>query len=139
MVKDYGDLPAIECYGSQLNQVFMNVLVNAIQAIAGEGTLTLTTRLVDEARVEISIRDTGCGMSDEVRKKIFDPFFSTKPVGEGSGLGLSISHGIVEDHGGSITAESQPGEGTEIKITLPTRAAGMVRSPSPQADSPSPA
>ncbi len=119
VVKAYGELPQVECYVSQLNQVFMNLLVNAIQAIDGEGTITITTARVDEDNVRISIRDTGDGMTEDVRQKVFDPFFTTKPVGQGTGLGLSISHGIIEKHGGSIEVESESGEGTKLTIMLP--------------------
>ena len=117
--RNYGDLPAVQCYGSQINQVFMNLLVNAIQAIEGEGTLTVTTALAGADHVEIKIRDTGCGMTEEVKRKMFDPFFTTKPVGEGTGLGLSISHGILERHRATFEVDSRPGEGTEISIRLP--------------------
>ena len=119
VVRNYGDLPAVQCYGSQVNQVFMNLMVNAIQAIEGEGTLTLTTATAGDGHVEVRIRDDGCGMSEEVKRKMFDPFFTTKPVGEGTGLGLSISHGILEAHSATVGVDSRPGEGTEIRITLP--------------------
>ncbi len=119
VVRNYGTLPAVQCYGSQINQVFMNLMVNAVQAIDGEGTLTITTAPAGERHVEIGIRDDGCGMSEPVKRKMFDPFFTTKPVGEGTGLGLSISHGILESHGATVEVDSRPGEGTELKITLP--------------------
>jgi signal transduction histidine kinase len=83
--------------------------------------VTLTTAPAGDDRVEVSIRDTGCGMTADVRQKIFDPFFTTKPVGQGTGLGLSISHGIVKAHGGTLEVESRPGRGTEVRITLPVR------------------
>ncbi len=121
IVKRYGDVPPVECYPGQLSQVFMNLLVNAIQAIDGEGTVSLATAREGEDRVRISIRDTGRGMSEEVQAKIFDLFFTTKPVGQGTGLGLSISHGIVEQHDGEIGVASTPGEGTEMTLTLPIR------------------
>ncbi len=121
VVKHYRDLPPVHCYASQINQVFMNLLVNGIQAIEGQGTLTVSTAVIDDDHVEVSIRDTGCGMSEEIQKKIFDPFFTTKPVGEGTGLGLSISHGILEAHRARLELVSQPGQGTEFKITLPVR------------------
>jgi two-component system NtrC family sensor kinase len=123
IVRDYGDVPAVECYVSQINQVFMNLLVNAIQAIDDDGTITLTTSRDGDDRVRISISDTGVGMSEDVRQKIFDPFFTTKPVGQGTGLGLSITHGIMAKHRGTIDVESEPGRGTEFILTLPVRVA----------------
>ncbi len=128
VVKDYGDLPPVQCYGSQLNQVFMNLLVNSIQAIDGKGTISVTTEKIDNSHVAITIRDTGIGMTEEVKKKIFDPFFTTKPVGEGTGLGLSISHGILEEHRATLELQSQLGEGSEFRITLPIRQPSEPRS-----------
>lgn len=116
--KDYGDLPDIRCAPSQLNQVFLNLINNAAQAIDGPGTITLSTRQLDDM-VEVSIRDTGSGMDAQTREHIFEPFFTTKPVGEGTGLGLSIVFRIIEDHGGQISVESEPGQGTEFTIRLP--------------------
>ena len=121
VVRNFAELPPVQCYASQINQVFMNLLVNGIQAIDGHGTLTITTTVVDENHVGVAIRDTGCGMLPEVQQKIFDPFFTTKPVGEGTGLGLSISHGILETHHATLELDSRPGEGTEFSITLPIR------------------
>ena len=115
------DLPPVSCYPNQLNQVFMNLLVNAVQAIDGEGTVTLATARLGDDRVRVWIADTGRGMTSDVQAKIFFPFFTTKPVGRGTGLGLFISHGIVEKHGGTIDVESMPGEGTELTVTLPVR------------------
>ncbi|MCH7549151.1 MAG: hypothetical protein IH969_06410, partial [Candidatus Krumholzibacteriota bacterium] len=120
VVKEYGDLPLIECYPNQLNQVFMNLLTNAADAIEGEGTITITTE-VDGDRVKLAFSDTGVGMPNEVMSKIFDPFYTTKEIGKGTGLGLSISYGIVEKHGGKIEVESVEGEGTTFRITLPIR------------------
>lgn len=117
--KHYGDLPLVTCVSSQINQVFMNLLVNAAQAIDGQGKITLTTG-GDAERVWIEVADTGKGMSPEVQKRIFEPFFTTKPVGKGTGLGLSISWDIiVKKHGGALTVESQPGAGTRFRIELP--------------------
>jgi signal transduction histidine kinase len=118
----YGDLPKVECYPSQLNQVFMNLFVNAVQAMDDRGTLTIETAR-DGETVTIAVSDTGKGIPPEIRDKIFDPFFTTKPVGEGTGLGLSISHGIIAKHGGHIEVESEPGRGTKFKITLPVSGA----------------
>lgn len=122
VIKDYGNLPEIECIPSQLNQVFMNLLVNAAQAIAEHGTITIRTRRIgDEVSVEIA--DTGSGIPPEIMNRIFDPFFTTKPVGFGTGLGLSISHGIVRKHHGRIEVDSEPGRGTTFRVTLPIRQA----------------
>lgn len=118
--RDYGEIPAVECNGGQINQVFVNLLSNAQQAIDGEGTITLKTREQD-GEVTISIRDTGSGIPEEKRSKIFEPFFTTKDVGKGTGLGLSISYGIIERHCGRIEVESELGVGTEFHIHLPAK------------------
>ena len=118
IIKEYGALPEIDCFPGQLNQVFMNILSNAIQAIPGEGKIFIKT-LEEKNMVKISIRDTGTGMTDEVRKKIFDPFFTTKDVGKGTGLGLSISFGIIQKHNGEIEVFSKPSDGTEFIIKIP--------------------
>jgi signal transduction histidine kinase len=118
IVKDYGELPEIDCFPGQINQVLMNILSNAIQAIPTEGSIFIKT-WQDKELVKISIRDTGAGMSEEVRKKIFDPFFTTKEVGKGTGLGLSISYGIIQKHNGEIEVFSTPGKGTEFIISIP--------------------
>jgi signal transduction histidine kinase len=116
--RDYGALPQVECNPGQLNQVFMNVLSNACDAIADRGNLWLATR--DQgAAVQVTIRDDGRGMPPEVARRVFDPFFTTKDVGHGTGLGLSISHGIISAHGGRIEVESTPGQGTTFRILLP--------------------
>lgn len=117
--RDYGELPPVNCFAAQLNQVWMNLLVNAAQAIGdGAGEVGIRTRC-DGPSVTISIMDTGKGILPENLKKIFDPFFTTKPVGEGTGLGMSISHGIIERHGGTISVTSTPGKGTTFEITIP--------------------
>jgi signal transduction histidine kinase len=118
VVKDFGDLPQILCFPGKLNQVFMNILSNACQAIDGQGKIFVKTTYADEA-VRISIKDTGRGMTDEVKQHIFEPFFTTKDVGEGTGLGLSITFGIIQDHDGNIEVFSAPGNGSEFVITLP--------------------
>ncbi|WP_374486792.1 histidine kinase [Zoogloea sp.] len=118
VVRDYDELPLVECLPSQLNQVFMNLLVNAAQAIETHGTITLRTR-ADGDRVRISISDTGCGIPSENLARIFDPFFTTKPVGKGTGLGLSLCYGIVERHGGHIEVDSMPGRGSTFTVVLP--------------------
>ncbi len=101
------------CYAGRLNQVLMNLISNAVDAIAGEGRIMITTSQSAEFFL-ISIRDTGEGIPEAIRSKIFDPFFTTKPVGQGTGLGLAISYGIVQDHGGSIEVQSEEGAGTEF-------------------------
>lgn len=123
VVRDYGAIPEVECIPSQLNQVFMNLLVNAAQAIKDHGVITLRTRqLGDDVCVEIA--DTGSGIPPEIINRIFDPFFTTKPVGSGTGLGLSITHGIIRKHGGRIEVDSEPGMGTTFRIVLPIKQAG---------------
>lgn len=126
--RQFGDLPEIECLSGPLNQVFMNVLANAVDAIGPKkGNVWISTQLSQldlpaqpgAQAVTIAIRDDGAGMSPEVRQRIFDPFFTTKTVGQGTGLGLSVSYSIVERHGGRLTVESVPGSGTTFIITLP--------------------
>jgi len=118
IVKAYGDLPEVKCLPHQLNQVFMNLLINAAHAIENEGTITLRTGTEnDYAWVEIS--DTGKGIAAEHQSKIFDPFFTTKPVGKGTGLGLSVSYTIIKKHQGEIQLTSQLGQGTTFRIILP--------------------
>ena len=122
LVRDYGEIPQVNCYAAQLNQVWMNLLVNAAQAIGeSEGEVRITTGC-EGRTVIVSINDTGPGIAPEQLKKIFDPFFTTKPIGEGTGLGLSISHGIIQRHGGKIEVESAPGQGTTFTISLPVDA-----------------
>lgn len=116
--EEFGDLPQLECYPGQLNQVFMNLLVNAAQAIEGEGEIWITTNTENDAII-VKVRDTGGGMPEGVAEHIFDPFFTTKPAGQGTGLGLSISYSIIKKHGGEIEVQSEQGVGTEFTITLP--------------------
>ena len=120
VVKDYAVLPEVECVPSQLNQVFLNLLVNAAQAMpeSGRGTITVRTRR-EGATVAVEISDTGCGIAPQVLSRIFDPFFTTKPVGMGTGLGLSLSYGIVQRHGGRIEVDSVVGKGTTFRVVLP--------------------
>ncbi|MCL1473340.1 sensor histidine kinase [Argonema antarcticum] len=132
IVKDYGKLPFVECYPGQLNQVFMNILTNAIDALdegMGKGsenpnkqlpTIRISTKVLNDNRIAICIANNGPGMTEAVRRKIFDPFFTTKPVGKGTGLGLAISYQIVvEKHGGELKCISAPVEGAEFAIVLP--------------------
>ena len=118
IVKNFGSIPEVKCIPSQINQVFMNLLVNAGQAIQERGVITLRTRQ-EGKNVCVEISDTGTGIPQEIINRIFDPFFTTKPVGTGTGLGLSITHGILRKHNGQIEVESQPGKGTTFRITLP--------------------
>jgi signal transduction histidine kinase len=133
-IKDYGDIPPVKCYPGKLNQVFMNLLVNAIDSIeesnqgksfteieAAPNTIAIKTELSEsEPSVVIKIKDNGKGISDEIKSKIFDQFFTTKSIGKGTGLGLSISRQIVEEtHGGSLTCSSVEGEGSEFTIMIP--------------------
>jgi len=120
VVKDLAALPEVCCLPTQLNQVFMNLLVNAAQAIPAKGTITLRSGFDDDF-VWIEIADDGCGMPPEVQSRIFEPFFTTKPVGKGTGLGLSVSYSIVQKHNGTIVLRSAPGEGTSFKVVLPRR------------------
>jgi two-component system NtrC family sensor kinase len=116
--RNFGQLPPVSCYAAQLNQVWMNLLANAAQAVSGQGEVHITTNIEDNWAV-IAIRDSGCGISPELHARIFDPFFTTKPVGEGTGLGLSITYGIVERHGGTIKVESTIGAGTTFSVRIP--------------------
>jgi signal transduction histidine kinase len=120
VVKEYGDIPEVECLSSQLNQVFMNLLVNAAHAIENRGIITIRTgHEGDEVWVEVA--DTGKGIAPEHLQKIFDPFFTTKPVGKGTGLGLSLSYGIVQKHHGRIEVQSEMGKGATFRVWLPVR------------------
>lgn len=118
VIKELGELPEIECYPMQLNQVFMNLLVNAAQAIPEKGEIRIKTFVRDE-EVVVEISDTGVGITPEHLTHLFKPFFTTKPVGKGTGLGLSIAYGIVKDHGGSIEVESEPGKGSLFRVRFP--------------------
>jgi signal transduction histidine kinase len=117
--KQFGDIPAITCSPSQMNQVFLNLVTNAAQAMeSGKGTITLTTRR-DGDGIAVEVADSGKGIPPDVLPKIFDPFFTTKEAGKGTGLGLSISYKIVQQHGGHINVTSQPGSGTKFTVWLP--------------------
>lgn len=122
IVKEYAGLKPFECVGAQLNQVFMNLLVNAAQAIEEFGKITIRTGYQDADWLWVEIEDTGKGMSEATKAKIFDPFFTTKPVGQGTGLGLSLSYKIIKDHQGRIELDSQPGQGTRFRLYLPIQA-----------------
>ncbi len=119
LVKEYGDMPNIECLPSQLSQVFVNLLVNAAQSIEKYGEITVRTRQTDPTTVSIEISDTGSGIEIRHLEQIFDPFFTTRPAGTGTGLGLSLTSDIVRKHHGHIEADSKPGSGTTFRISLP--------------------
>ncbi|AFZ24300.1 putative ATPase [Cylindrospermum stagnale PCC 7417] len=134
IIKDYGDLPLVECYAGQLNQVFMNILINGIDALDkfnqertaaisnNPSKIIISTQVVNSDWVAISIKDNGIGMSADIKHRLFDPFFTTKPVGGGTGLGLSISYQIVVDkHHGKIECFSEPGKGAEFVVEIPFR------------------
>jgi signal transduction histidine kinase len=145
VVKNYGNLPLVDCYAGQLNQVFMNIISNAIDALenyndkrtiaeiqANPNKITITTQVI-ETQCVIRIADNGSGMTEAVKERLFDPFFTTKPVGKGTGLGLSISYQIVvEKHRGTLRCISEPGQGTEFWIEIPlsidTEAVNCVKS-----------
>ena len=116
--RHYGDLPQVLCYPQQLNQVFLNILINAAQSIEALGEIRIETRCVEKC-VEIRFSDNGCGIPPDKVSKIFDPFFTTKPVGKGTGLGLNVAHNIIQKHHGTIGVESRPGQGTTFTIRIP--------------------
>jgi PAS domain S-box-containing protein len=118
VVKEYGQVPPVTCLASQLNQVFMNLLVNAAQAIKEHGTITIRTGAKD-GWAWVQVEDTGSGIAPENLKRIFEPFFTTKPVGSGTGLGLALSYGIINKHRGHIDVTSTPGVGTRFTVRLP--------------------
>jgi len=124
ITKQYEPIPKVLCFASQINQVLMNILSNAVQAINGTGQIWISTLPIKASndrsgRVQISIQDSGAGMDSEVLEKIFEPFFTTKGIGQGTGLGLSISYGIIQNHGGEIQVRSQKGIGTEFTLIIP--------------------
>jgi len=121
IVKEYGEIPEVECLPSQINQVIMNIVVNGAHAISGpRGRITIRTGTA-EGQVWIEIADNGCGIPKAIQSRIFDPFFTTKPIGSGTGLGLSLSYGIIKKHNGKISVQSDPGQGTVFRIELPIR------------------
>lgn len=146
VIKEYGKLPPINCYAGQLNQVFMNLLTNAIDAIeskpikndlnshsSSHSWIKIVTKMKNAAEIEIAIADNGPGIPDEVKHRLFDPFFTTKPVGKGTGLGLSISYSIiVEKHGGQLEVNSTPGKGTEFIISIPVKLSSLLKPSAPE-------
>ena len=127
--KVYGEIPEIECSPSQINQVFLNIITNAAQAIETQGEITIETKLYDPDHVAIRISDTGCGIPEENMSKIRDPFFTTKEVGTGTGLGLSIVDEIIRSHYGELQIESVVGKGSSFTVILP------IKRPEPQEQS----
>jgi two-component system NtrC family sensor kinase len=135
VIKQYGDLPLVECYPGQLNQVIMNILTNAIDALEerdehrsteamkeSPSTIKIQTQRLEADQITIRISDNGPGIPESAQQRIFDPFFTTKAVGKGTGIGMSISHQIItEKHGGQIQCLSQPGQGAEFIIQIPLR------------------
>ncbi|TAD75034.1 MAG: sensor histidine kinase [Oscillatoriales cyanobacterium] len=138
VVKYYGSLPDVECYPSQLNQVFLNILINAVDALDERGdrlmmganppyeivihTESIHPPAADTPWVKVSIADTGCGIPESICQRVFDPFFTTKPIGKGTGIGLSVSYQVVTDrHQGTLSCTSQEGQGTELMIQIPVR------------------
>lgn len=115
----FAELPMIKAVDSQLGQVFLNLLVNAAQAIEEQGLITITTMHFDPEHIEVRITDNGNGIEPENLGRLFEPFFTTKPVGKGTGLGLSLSYGIVQSHQGDLKVSSSPGEGTTFRVILP--------------------
>ncbi|MEO1372895.1 MAG: GAF domain-containing protein [Cyanobacteria bacterium J06635_10] len=135
IIKEYGDLPLVECYAGQLNQVFMNLLANAIDELQSFKfsseednlkTIKIITEYLEPNSAKISIKDDGNGIKHEILDKLFDPFFTTKPIGKGTGLGLSISYKIIQKHGGKLYCKSEPGAGAEFIIELPCKSALYV-------------
>ncbi|MEH1932462.1 MAG: ATP-binding protein [Nostoc sp.] len=136
VIKKYGDLPLVECYPAKLNQVFMNIISNAIDAILDQKTdsckskqIIIDTLKIDDIYIKIGIRDNGSGISPEIKNKLFDPFFTTKPVGKGTGLGLSVCYQIIDKHKGKIEVISEFEQGTEFAIVLPIKTQTNYRNP----------
>jgi len=123
VVRQYGRIPEVECQAAQLNQVFLNLLLNAAQAIQGAGNIWVRSGREGE-RVWIEIEDNGCGIAEEHRARLFEPFFSTKPVGQGSGLGLAVAFGIVQAHHGELQVHSAIGQGSRFRLCLPIHRSG---------------
>ncbi|HEY9802475.1 MAG TPA: ATP-binding protein [Leptolyngbyaceae cyanobacterium] len=127
IIREYGDLPLIECYPAEINQVFMNILNNAIDAVledqdkSKEKQILIKTEITASQKVKITVIDSGVGIKPEIQNKIFDPFFTTKPVNKGTGLGLSISYQIIKEHQGDIKVKSELGQGTELTIEIPVK------------------
>jgi len=119
MTKAFSNVKPFKCNPSQLNQLLMNLILNAIQSIKDTGEIQIKTAYKDKKQLQIIIQDTGVGIPEEIKSKIFDPFFTTKPVGEGTGLGLSVAYKFIKNHNGTIEVDSEPGQGTKFTILLP--------------------
>ena len=125
LIKEYGNLPHVNCYASEMNQVFMSIISNALDALKDVSKtnknpqIKIQTEVTDNDRVRIAIADNGCGIPAEIQSRIFEPFFTTKPVGSGTGLGLSVSYAIIKKHGGQLTCDSTVGSGTKFTIEIP--------------------
>ena len=118
--KEFGDIvPEIDCYPGQINQVWLNIMTNAIKSMDNGGELHIQTDLDENHNVRVKITDTGCGMTEEVKTRLFEPFFTTRDVGEGTGLGMSVSYGVIEKHNGSILVDSEENTGSTLTVTLP--------------------
>ncbi|QIZ69439.1 CHASE3 domain-containing protein [Oxynema aestuarii] len=134
VIKNYQELPKVECYAGELNQVFINILSNAIDAVEAIApprkieisTQTEITHSEQEARISIEIRDNGMGIPEEIKDKVFDPFFTNKPIGQGTGLGLSVSYQIMQKHNGTLSIDSKLGMGTTVKLTIPVSFCGLT-------------
>ncbi|TVT36238.1 ATP-binding protein [Marinobacter vinifirmus] len=138
VVRDFGELPHVECIASQINQVIMNLLVNAAHAIEDFGKITIRTRHQGDS-VTLEVEDTGKGIASEHLNRIFEPFFTTKGIGKGTGLGLSLSFNIIKKHNGEIEVHSEPGQGTRFRITLPVTQSEPLRHTQQNQDTENPA
>lgn len=138
VVRDFGELPHVECIASQINQVIMNLLVNAAHAIEDFGKITIRTRHQGDT-VTLEVEDTGKGIASEHLNRIFEPFFTTKGIGKGTGLGLSLSFNIIKKHNGEIEVHSEPGQGTRFRITLPVTQREPLRHTQQNQDTENPA
>ncbi len=138
VVRDFGELPHVECIASQINQVIMNLLVNAAHAIEDFGKITIRTRHQGDT-VTLEVEDTGKGIASEHLNRIFEPFFTTKGIGKGTGLGLSLSFNIIKKHNGEIEVHSEPGQGTRFRITLPVTQPEPLRHTQQNQDTENPA
>jgi two-component system NtrC family sensor kinase len=125
LVRDFGQTPLVPCMAAHINQVAMALLLNAAQALTGPGRITVRTG-ADTEHVWFEVSDTGCGMSPEVYRRMFEPFFTTRAVGQGMGLGLSVADDIVRAHGGRIEVHSQPGRGSTVRVWLPLNRAAAI-------------
>jgi signal transduction histidine kinase len=128
VIREYGELPQVECIAAQINQVVLNLLVNSAHAIEDFGRIVIRTG-VARNQAFIEIEDNGCGIPAELQQQIFDPFFTTKPVGKGTGLGLALSFNIMEKHNGQISLRSESGKGCCFRISLPLRQPQARNSP----------